>query len=157
MLGLQFIALTIRQLRLYFILYVCNCVLCWIVTVSCPCGKFLFCCCGRFYSSEEDFLNASEKMKRGDIIGCTGHPGMWVLGIGATIHLRYISWWPTRCLGSGMRTEVEVAVGSVMLTSWLYSCSMFHSKIMVVQCNRTGFSFTESVMHFVQSVIQHCS
>jgi len=56
-----------------------------------------------------------------------------------------------------MRTEVEVAVGSVMLTSWLYSCSMFHSKIMVVQCNRTGFSFTESVMHFVQSVIQHCS
>lgn len=29
----------------------------------------------KFYSSEEDFLKVTEKIKRGDIIGCTGHPG----------------------------------------------------------------------------------
>jgi len=31
--------------------------------------------CDRFYPSEEEFLAVTEKMKRGDIIGCTGHPG----------------------------------------------------------------------------------
>lgn len=29
----------------------------------------------RFYPSEEEFLKATDKVKRGDIIGCVGHPG----------------------------------------------------------------------------------
>lgn len=29
----------------------------------------------RFYTSEEEFLKATEQVKRGDIIGVKGHPG----------------------------------------------------------------------------------
>jgi lysyl-tRNA synthetase class 2 len=29
----------------------------------------------KFYPSEEEFLKVADKIKRGDIIGCTGHPG----------------------------------------------------------------------------------
>ncbi|KAI0221135.1 Lysine--tRNA ligase [Lamellibrachia satsuma] len=29
----------------------------------------------RLYSSEEEFMKVTDKIKRGDIIGCTGHPG----------------------------------------------------------------------------------
>ncbi|KAK2151477.1 hypothetical protein LSH36_362g05000 [Paralvinella palmiformis] len=32
-------------------------------------------CNARFYSSEEEFLKVMEKLKRGDIMGCRGHPG----------------------------------------------------------------------------------
>ncbi|KAI2804384.1 hypothetical protein RDWZM_007802 [Blomia tropicalis] len=29
----------------------------------------------RFYSTEEEFVNINEKIRRGDILGCVGHPG----------------------------------------------------------------------------------
>jgi hypothetical protein len=35
-------------------------------------------CIFRFYPSEEEFLEVVDKVKRGDIIGCVGHPGMMV-------------------------------------------------------------------------------
>ena len=36
-------------------------------------NKFVHC---RNYSSEEAFVKDSEKIKRGDIIGCVGNPGL---------------------------------------------------------------------------------
>jgi len=36
-------------------------------------------CCNRFHTSEEDFVMVTDKVKIGDIIGCTGHPGKLTL------------------------------------------------------------------------------